>query len=232
MDNQKQKEMFYLLNEILYGMKFHDSIKGSFVPDDLSFSFGGGAIDYAGAYVLFRVLNDFKPKSILELGLGQSTKIITCYLNIHSEVGHILIEHDREWIDFYKINNEISPKTQMIVKDIELREIKIKNNISNTYIYSDFTNKLSDKKFDLMLIDAPFGWNEPYYSRIDCLDLVPASLSKSFVIMIHDVMRSGEKRTFELMKEKLTGCGMDIGSRIYQNLGLIVSKNNKFLCTL
>jgi hypothetical protein len=37
-----------------------------------SFSPGGWAMDNAALYTLFRILNDVKPKNILEFGLGQS----------------------------------------------------------------------------------------------------------------------------------------------------------------
>ncbi|WP_458458098.1 hypothetical protein [Pseudobutyrivibrio sp.] len=124
---KKIQKIYRMNNEIFYSIKFHDSIKGSFIPESLSLSLSGGAIDYSGAYVLFRILNDFRPKNILELGLGQSTKIISCYVKGNDdEISHRCVEHDNSWIDFFSRSNSIANDTEIVKLNVQLKEIEIK----------------------------------------------------------------------------------------------------------
>ena len=47
--------------------------------------------------ILFKTLDEIKPKKILELGLGQSTKIITEYVNHFDNISHDIVEYNQEW---------------------------------------------------------------------------------------------------------------------------------------
>jgi hypothetical protein len=69
--------------------------------DYKSFAPGGWAMDNAALYTLFRILNDVKPKNILEFGLGQSSKMVHQYANFSENVTALTIEHDSRWIDFF-----------------------------------------------------------------------------------------------------------------------------------
>ena len=73
------------INELLYANKFHDTIKQSKWYKDQSLSLGEMAIDYGTAYVLYRVLDKMNPSSILEFGLGQSSKLIHQYANSYQK---------------------------------------------------------------------------------------------------------------------------------------------------
>lgn len=60
------------------------------------------AAGYPFLYILYRVLRDAKPKRILELGLGETTKLISQYAAANEDVEHFVVEHDLDWISFYK----------------------------------------------------------------------------------------------------------------------------------
>jgi len=71
-------------------------------------------------------------------------------------------------------------------------------------IFKGFRETFKGKRFDFISIDAPLGSDMKEYSRIDILQILPASLGKDFVIMIDDIDRSGEKHTVIEIEECLT----------------------------
>ncbi|MDR0649034.1 MAG: hypothetical protein LBF92_06835, partial [Synergistaceae bacterium] len=108
---------FGLLEEILWAQIFHDTIAGSKWLIDKSFSPGRWAVGYEFLYVLYRVLNSVRPKKILELGLGQTTNMLSQYVSAHEDVRHLIVEHDTEWIDFFRKEHDISERTKIIQMD-------------------------------------------------------------------------------------------------------------------
>ena len=66
-------------SEVLWGEIFRDTIVNSIWLKDKSFSPGRWAAGYPFLYALYRVLDEARPKRILELGLGQTTRMIGQY---------------------------------------------------------------------------------------------------------------------------------------------------------
>ena len=177
-------------NELVFRNRFIESSKNSdwlCIPLSLSaFSIG-----YDFAYILFMILDQIKPSSILELGLGQSTKIVNEYMK-HKDSGleHHIVEHNKKWIDFFSDNISLSNKSTIHCLNNELIDFKG----ANINSYKGFKKEFKGKKFDLILVDGPNG-NEEKYSRIDILNILPDCLEKSFVILIDDINRIGETNT-------------------------------------
>lgn len=94
---------------------FNNTIYNSSWLKDRSFSPGRWAVGYQFLYVMYRILNEVKPKSILELGLGQSTRMIAQYVRASSDVNHYVVEHDPGWIEFFS-NNFAVPESTTIVQ--------------------------------------------------------------------------------------------------------------------
>ena len=92
--------------DLIYANLFHDTIKQS-EWFNLPLSLGGWAIGYNFAYILYKALDEVRPQKILELGLGQSTKIINEYAK-HFSAEHHIVEHDPDWVDFFKRSTDIS----------------------------------------------------------------------------------------------------------------------------
>lgn len=180
--------------EILWAHIFNNTIQGSTWLTESSFSPGRWAMGYPELYVLYRVLDEIKPKSILELGLGQSTKMITQYVKEDCAVQHYVVEHDESWIDFYKNNNPVPVNTQIIHLEREYVPYKEDGQVR---VFAGFKEAFSDKKFDFIVIDAPLGSDMKHYSRIDVLTLIPQSLKERFVIILDDAERSGEMNTIK-----------------------------------
>lgn len=224
--NKKFDEILYKLseieknsNELVYANIFHDTIKNSEWLD-IPLSLTRWSIGYNFAYILYRVLDDVKPKSILELGLGQSTKIINEYAKHHDSINHNIVEHNKDWVNFFKKNNDMSNMVNFHL----LNNYKREYNGVKFNAYKNFKKEFENKKFDLIVIDAPVGGTE--YSRMDILDIIPNCLNKSFIILLDDCERIGEQHTIEMLESKLAKNNI-IYTTGYLNKGI----TNAYICT-
>lgn len=218
--------------ESVWGEVFKDTIQGSEWLLDQTFSLGRWAIGYPCAYVIYRVLNEIHPQNILELGLGQSTKFTSQYVNYYSAAEHIVIEHDETWIEFFSRNYDLPSKTQIIKCPWKFGEYAGFENIRE---FDGFSDAIKNKKFDFIIIDAPLGGDMPNFARIDVLRVIPECLMESFIIVFDDCNRSGEKNTFNQMTKVLDDhnikykCGQYVGEKIVK---VICSENWSFAATM
>ena len=103
-----KKDNIAYLKELHWAHIYHDSIRGKVWLENQPLNIGRWAGNYAFFYLLNRILSDVKPKSILEFGLGESTKFISCFLkNELTETKHIVVENDKKWIEFFNFNYKI-----------------------------------------------------------------------------------------------------------------------------
>lgn len=218
--------------ELIWARVWDDTRNGiDWMKDLPSISPGRYAVGYAYIYILTRVLNDYEPHKILDLGLGISSSIISNYMKHHSfdDSCHTIIEHDPDWISFYTNKNKLS-------KASRIETVKLTRKELNGYSYEAYENLgsvVQGKKYDLISIDGPHG--KTRYSRRDILEFLPAILNDSFVIIIDDSERQGEKATISEIKTILTANNIEFCSSTYSGLKdsyIITSKNNKFLCSL
>ena len=213
---------------------FHDTLRGSEWLKDVSLSPGRCALGYAGIYALYRILEEFQPKKILEMGLGQSTKIIGSYA-AKKEVKHSIVEHDESWIDFFWTKNKKTENTRMVhlERKEEIYHGRWVNTNTPIKFYKDFKESFGNEKFDFIFVDGPQGSKE--YSRVDVTEILPECLEKSFVIMIDDSGRQGEYRTISMIVNILKKSNIEVCMATYdglKNTTIIVSKDLAFLCSL
>lgn len=217
--------------EAVWANVFHDTIQNSSWLYNKTFSPGRWAVGYQFLYVMYRVLNDIHPHSILELGLGQSTNMCSQYTKANSDISHIVIEHDTNWIDFYRRSNPLPVETEIMLLE---REMKTFKDIS-VRCFKDFKEKLSDKKYDFIIVDAPYSADMKQYARIDILSIIPECLNNNFVIMFDDCHRPGEKRTVAELEKKLNDNNIRFKKGIYSGAKecvLFCSEDIGFLATL
>ena len=109
------------VNELLWANIFHDAIKGCywFPNESFSMNLGRWAVGYNYYYVVFRVLNEFKPKNILETGLGQSSRLLGQYVNTHEGCYHNIVEHDANFAQVSKENFNFSPASKFSIVPIK-----------------------------------------------------------------------------------------------------------------
>lgn len=184
---------------------FNNTIYNSSWLKDRSFSPGRWAVGYQFLYVMYRILNEVKPKSILELGLGQSTRMIAQYVRASSDVNHYVVEHDPGWIKFFSNNFAVPESTTIVQLPWDFRPYKEAERVR---CYKDFAANFKDKVFDFISIDGPLGGDMHQYARIDTLSIVPESLAENFVIMIDDTERSGEIGMIAELLAKLDAAGI------------------------
>lgn len=191
-----------ILNEIIKSQKFHDSICECEWLKHKTFSPGRGAVDYSVLYSIFKVIDLMRPKSILEFGLGQSSKIIHQYSALNPDVYVVTVEHDLDWINFFKKSNT-TINYEFNILMLEIGESNYKEHATLSYL--DKNKLLNNKKYDFIIVDGPYGYFSYYYSRPNILDLVD-NLNDDFCILVDDYDRNGEKNTvkqlLKLLKER------------------------------
>lgn len=238
MDKNDLKQVENISNELLWANIFHDTIKGSRWLQDQPFSPGRAAIGYPTLYALYRILDEFQPKSILEMGLGQSTKMIGSYAKWKEAQGekceHIVVEHDTSWINFFKGSFALSSNTEIMQMNLVKAKLDMTDgNQTEVNLYQNFSDNLKEKKFDLIFIDGPFG--SPFYSRIDIIDLLPECLNDSFILMLDDAERKGEQNTLNMIARMLRDANIDFVHNYYSGVkatAIVASKDLHFYCTM
>lgn len=206
---------------------YHDTINDSTWLKKKSVSPGRWAVSYIVLYVLYRILDEIKPQSILECGLGQSSKLTIQYAETNN-AKLTICENNPEWLSFFKCQFPTADKYTKIL-DTEMVNI-VPEYESRTY--ANFKNLIKDEKFDLILIDGPLG--SEHYSRPEILDIVD-NLNESFIILLDDMNRIGEQETWNLLKNKLKEKGISFKEKIYssdKSLGMLVSQDLQYLTSL
>lgn len=219
-------------SEAVWGEIFNQAITGSAWLGDRSFSPGRWAIGYQYLYVLYRILDEVKPQNILELGLGQSTKMISQYAAAFPDVRHRVVEHDPEWISFFARNYDLPSNTEIIRLDREFVPYKEAEKVR---VFKGFRETFGGEKFDFISIDAPFGGDMKQYARIDVLGLIPECLSDDFIIMIDDCERSGEAHTVAEMEARMKASGIAYAEGRYsgkKDCVTLAAKSIKFVCSM
>ena len=225
-------------NEILWANIFHDTIKGSRWLSNQPFSPGRAAIGYPTLYALYRILDEFQPKRILEMGLGQSTKMIGTYVKWKVKNGddckHYVVEHDESWINFFRKSFELSEASKVVHMDLIKPFIDLDSGEKTSInMYAGFGEYFEDEKFDLIFIDGPFG--SPIYSRMDIIDILPECLKDSFILMLDDAGRVGEQNTLKMIGNVLDKNKIDYAFNYYvgqKATSIITSRDLHFLCTM
>ena len=219
-------------SETVWAEIFNNVISSSRWLQNTSFSAGRWAVGYQYLYVMYRVLNEIRPQHILELGLGQSTRMIGQYASSHEQVEHFVVEHDPEWIDFFSRDFALSERSIIIKLDREMIPFKEAEAVR---VFKGFEEQFSGRRFDFISIDAPFGGDMKQYARIDVLKMLPNCLADSFIIMIDDTERPGETNTINAMKEQLKQSGITFAAGCYsgaKDCTVICSNDLKFVCSM
>jgi hypothetical protein len=213
------------IKEIKSALLFSSIIKDCEWLKYRSFSWVGWAMDSTALYTLFCVLNEMKPKNILEFGLGESSKLVHQYCAYYKNCEAVTIEQDEEWVNFFN-------KRHSIAMNINIHELTITGD--NVYLYKDIQKSITGKQFDFIVVDGPFG--SSHNSRPQILELIPQNISPTFCIMLDDTNRIGETETYEALCEKLKDNNIGFCSAKYgegeKSHTVICSADLKFLTSL
>src|SRR5690606_15401036 len=226
---QNHKNEMALLQELDWANIYHDSIRGKQWLQNLPLNVGRWAGNYTFFYILNRVLSDCRPNSILEFGLGESSKFISTYLDFYlKESSHLVIEQDVNWLKNFKSQFQLSDRTKIELCD--LKKVEFKGFQVN--VFDSLENKINND-FDLYIVDGPMG--SPRYFRYDIVSPAePINTNHQFIILLDDYERQGEKDTFFELESIFKSRGIVIYSQTYfgqKLVKVIVTEKYKFCCS-
>jgi hypothetical protein len=148
----------------------------------------GGAASYALLYLLVRLLRENRVTRIVELGSGESTRLIDRVKAPGTR--HICYENDPDWFD--------RTKSRLVSCDYRLRPLR---RFRLDAVEYDWYGDADPDPFDVLLVDGPIG--TPSLSRIGCWQLIEANSSRDYAIIIDDSTRAGEQATIDFLLERL-----------------------------
>jgi hypothetical protein len=207
--NHKRAQLEQLA-ELEWAHIYKETIRGKKWLEELGISPGRWAGNYSFFYILTRILADYQPKRIIEFGLGESSKLISTFVeNELINSTHLIIEQSAEWIEKFNSRFSISPNTN--IKHLPLTEKIVKQFPVNCYEGIETCIKDS---FDLYIVDGPFG--SDHYSRYDiCVLAENFKPNADFIIIIDDFNRQGEKETATSLIDILNKKGIKIYTGSY-----------------
>lgn len=226
------KQSYLCANEATWALNLNRVIEELDWVERKDFTtFQSWAVDNHYLYVLCRVLDYKKPSKILDIGLGQTTKLFEQYCDYNCGCCLDVLENDEEWIDFIgeHLRKEGKIRNAKIIK-LNYEIIEFKQELVR--VYAGFKEKFKDMKYNLISIDAPYGGDMNMYSRIDILDILPECLEDDWIILMHDTNRVGESNTVENIKELLEIKKIKYCMQQYDFFTIIASGDNEFVCTI
>ena len=230
--HNNHQEQIALLKAIHGGVKFQQAIQDCPWLKIKGFSLGDFhyAMDALALHNLFRILEDVKPKNILEFGLGQSSKLVHQYAE-YFQTNALTIEHDGDWIIYMKTH---APDVKFNIRQADLEKIKINNVETVSYKNVEKLFSFLPDGGTLIIVDGPPY--QPHYSRPQILSFV-SQLEKDFCIFIHDSQRIGEKETIAQLHNELSNKKIEFLQRDYhwssvQQHTVLCSKSWKFLTSI
>ncbi|MET4278999.1 MULTISPECIES: hypothetical protein [unclassified Bradyrhizobium] len=145
----------------------------------------GSAANYGLLYVLLRAALDYPIKEVLELGAGQTSILFDLLVRRGVLKSRIrTLEHDQGWAD--RVSQLVSHdviRTHLVPKLVQGRQIA-------GYDFAQLTKNSTE----LLVIDGPpAGAVDNSFSRLAALELIDWINPYSFIIVVDDADREGEK---------------------------------------
>lgn len=157
------------------------------------------AADYSLLCILYIILEYFNPQNILELGLGQTSKLTSQYAQNKNKKATVqIIEHDKEWINFF--SQQFNTSKNVTVNHLGLETFNYNNSINDKY--KNLSDITKNNKYNLIIIDGPIGGGKKY-PRTNIINLIPQNLAEDFIIILDDAQREGETNTANLIFDSL-----------------------------
>ena len=178
--------------ELNFADLLHDTIINSTWLKVKSFSLHGWAANYSFIYMLYRILDNVKPQNILEMGMGQTSRLTSQYIAYcNPEATLDIIENDAGWISTYQ--PQLAQNDNIKVHQCDLEFFTYDK--TECRKYKDLDKAIGNTKYDLIIIDGPWG-AEQKLPRSNVLDLIKNhNLAEDFIIIFDDTERKGEQNT-------------------------------------
>lgn len=146
----------------------------------------GGAANHGLLYLILRCFNDLELGNVLELGAGQTSRLIDRLNRRFPRPRQVFtLEHDAFWAA------RIQEQVQHPVLRGELRCERIRGH--KAYCY-DWTLLPAEASFELLVIDGPVAADRGLeYARLGALEVLPRLAARGFVVIVDDAERAGER---------------------------------------
>jgi hypothetical protein len=215
------------LNDLSFATTLYHNLQRGKVPKD--FFMEGAAATPSLELFLFKCLQLCSPDRVLELGSGQSTKLLCRYRQENPRHYILTLEEDLNWKNL--LAEELS-KTGTL-HDYRHAPLESKSIVCpgtgvriDTKWYSQVPD-LSEKTFQLVLVDGPStGAYSERFSRAGILQYIPAILDDWFIVVFDDAERYGERMTLREFERILKAC-----NRKYVSFSVYGVKTQTVFCS-
>jgi predicted O-methyltransferase YrrM len=166
----------------------------------------GGSANSSLLYCLLRIVRDTPVSSVLELGCGESTRLLSA-LRAIKPLEIVSVEHEPFWRDL--IANQVD-------HPIELCPLQSRNVLGRTVEAYTWSKRVLEGQYDLILVDGPPGTSR--HSRRGALEVIEKTLADDFIILVDDAERRGEADTVQEIQRLLSSQGRKVQTRVLGGL--------------
>jgi hypothetical protein len=155
-----------------------------------------GAASYSLFYLLIRIAKELPVKSVLELGAGETTRLLHTLAN-HGVLTAkcITLEHNKEWA---------ARISQTVPHDIITTRLIERTMDGINYQGYDFSPLNLPNDIELLVVDGPPASTEGNtFARLGAVDLVERLSPNDFILILDDTHRSGEMLLIEKIEYAL-----------------------------
>lgn len=158
----------------------------------------GGAANHALLYLLARSLEEHRPERILELGIGQSSRVLSGYSH---ETGANVVSLDESpfWVE--KMRSHCNVATHQL-----LHTALITTPRGRWYDIQSVKSFLPTAGFELVLVDGPTGTRR--YSRAGVIDWFLDNCPQDWLVIWDDLQRLADLESFTLFVETARSKGI------------------------
>ena len=161
----------------------------------------GGGANYSLLYLLSRICSENQVSSVLELGAGQSTLLLS-ELSERFRFSVTSIEHSEFWA------KEVQSRVGTTVLLDSLVDYPIEGQVVPAYSLEPLSGQ---EGFDFVLVDGPNS--SPQFSRGGVRKVVEEYLNPECIMLFDDAERPGERQTISMCRRLLENRGSEVFER-------------------
>jgi hypothetical protein len=160
----------------------------------------GGAAGPLLLYLLIRTLDEHAVRNVLELGAGQTTRVLDAWAKA-CDGRVVTFEQDAGWAA--KVSAEVDASVTSILH-LPLQDVATSR--GQVQWYHQPPAEMCTN-FDLLLVDGPVGTTR--LSRLGVVDKVPDWLGQDWAIIWDDLHRAADLESFASLIERLRALGVE-----------------------
>jgi predicted O-methyltransferase YrrM len=139
---------------------------------------------------LISIMDEHRPKRIVELGCGVSTLVVSAWLKENGGSRCVSIEHSDHWAHRTRIEvDQFGLRDYADIKVIPLQPMECLGECMNWHVPNSVKSCID--RIDLLLVDGPPAVSP--LTRLPALPVLHEKLSQTAVILLDDGNRPGEK---------------------------------------